>query len=125
MLKTLADRIAAAIRAGDTVARTGGDEFVVLLKGVNEFNYQKAVTGIINSTYQPIIYEHQSIMAGINIGVSIYPSHATDLEKLYKNADLAMYQAKKLNTELFLFHSDTCEDRQREDTIISDLEGCN
>jgi diguanylate cyclase (GGDEF)-like protein/PAS domain S-box-containing protein len=96
LLKQVAERLQLSIRASDTVARIGGDEFVVLLP-VIETSHDVAVVAekilaALNQTFQ--IGSH-TIHISSSIGIAIYPQHGSSEKELMINADTAMYYAKK------------------------------
>jgi diguanylate cyclase (GGDEF)-like protein/PAS domain S-box-containing protein len=96
LLRHVANRLRDCIRAPDTVSRQGGDEFVVLLQGVNRPE-DAAVTArrLLNSVAEPYSIGQRSLHITTSIGVSLYPDDGPDAETLIKNADTAMYQAKE------------------------------
>ncbi len=96
LLKVVADRLKACIRESDLVARMGGDEFIVILSDINAPE-DAAVVGrkIIASLMQPFFIESHKVNTTASIGISIYPDDGEGEEDLLKNADIAMYHAKK------------------------------
>jgi diguanylate cyclase (GGDEF)-like protein/PAS domain S-box-containing protein len=100
LLRQVAERLVACIREGDTVARFGGDEFVVMLEDLSD-NQQEAaiqaetvgekILAALNKPYRLAGSEHQSTPS---IGVTLFGSQRDTVEELLKRADLAMYQAK-------------------------------
>ena len=95
-LQSAAKRLQKCIRVSDTVSRHGGDEFVVLLTEVN--SVQDAVLTaekLISSMARPFLIDGQRLHATLSVGISIYPDDSKSIEELIKNADTAMYQAKK------------------------------
>lgn len=102
LLKQVASRIQALLREGDTLARIGGDEFVVLLEGLSFDGEETAlqseqfalrVKHSINQPYMLLGYEHT---CSPSIGVVLFHGHDKSKETLLKQADIAMYHAKKL-----------------------------
>jgi diguanylate cyclase (GGDEF)-like protein/PAS domain S-box-containing protein len=96
LLSQLATRLKSTIRASDTVARMGGDEFVVLLEGLH--NEAEAITiakQIKESLRLPFtLSQHTTIHVDGSIGICMYPGSASDSTSLLRNADVAMYHAK-------------------------------
>jgi len=89
-------RLEAAVRSSDTVARLGGDEFAILLTGEHDANGIAMVCDrIVESFAAPIQFKGTTIAASVSIGVALYPEQGDDYEKLFKSADLALYEAKR------------------------------
>jgi diguanylate cyclase (GGDEF)-like protein/PAS domain S-box-containing protein len=105
LLKQVAKRLTGLLRGEDTVARIGGDEFVVLLSGLKDGNYSTALAERIIETLKPDfkIDEHR-IYSSFSIGIAVYPNDGHDVETLYKNADAAMYRAKAQGKNTFFLH---------------------
>lgn len=96
LLKLVAGRLKQCVRAADTVARFGGDEFVVLLGDINkEDGFLYCAEKIHKVFVSPFVIEHQQIQMSPSIGVAVYPDDGENEEQLLKYADLAMYGAKK------------------------------
>lgn len=96
LLQAVAQRLSSCVRSSDTVSRQGGDEFVVLLSEDHDPE-DAALTAdkILASLAAPFFMAEQVLRVTISIGISTYPADACDTETLIKNADTAMYQAKK------------------------------
>ena len=95
LLKMVAERLMATVREEDTVARVGGDEFMISLWQVSGADYTASVASrAIEAVSRPFDIEGNSVSISISAGVSIYPDHGEDAETLMKSADLALYQAK-------------------------------
>ena len=98
LLKHIASILNHFVRDFDTVARIGGDEFIILFKHIENIEYLNTVIERINELPQknPLIYsEYDTISFGFSLGLSIYPSDAEDAASLLDFADKAMYRAKK------------------------------
>ena len=95
LLQAVATRLQEAVRESDSVARIGGDEFIVILKNIAVAANAEAVAGkIIASLSEPFrVFEH-TCRIGASIGISLYPQHGEKGELLLARADQAMYQAK-------------------------------
>jgi diguanylate cyclase (GGDEF)-like protein len=95
LLREVASRLRHALRAEDTVARMGGDEFVVILKNLAE----EAVPGVCDKLAAALgaqfVWKGQEIDLGASIGVALSPAHAADARSLIRLADIAMYAAKR------------------------------
>jgi diguanylate cyclase (GGDEF)-like protein/PAS domain S-box-containing protein len=96
LLKTLAIRLTSALRQEDTVARFGGDEFVVVLPNITSLQAVSSLANaLLDNIKQPYhIEEHELIITG-SIGISIYPDNALNGNDLIQHADSAMYSAKE------------------------------
>jgi diguanylate cyclase (GGDEF)-like protein len=106
LLKSVAQRLATCVRAVDTVARTGGDEFVVLLSGIGDPKDAGMVSRkILDELSHPFVIESHEIVTSGSIGISIYPTDGTDVNLLKINADRAMYFAKRNGRNSFCFFS--------------------
>lgn len=96
LLKMVADRLVAAVRKEDTVARMSGDEFVIAL---SELSHADEVTHLVSKVKQslsrPYNIQGHDVNMTVSIGVSAYPLHGEDITTLMKNADLALYEAKR------------------------------
>jgi diguanylate cyclase (GGDEF)-like protein/PAS domain S-box-containing protein len=102
LLQSVARRIESCLRASDTAARVGGDEFLVLLPDVNNGDDALAVAEKIRMELErPFVTPSQlSLRASSSIGIAIYPDHANTEEDLMRLGDRAMYQAKRLGGNL-------------------------
>ncbi len=95
MLKETADRIKAEIRETDTVARIGGDEFVIILSSLPQIEIaHRIATSLIDQISQAIHIEQNEISISASIGIAIYPEDGITSEELIRTADKAMYQVK-------------------------------
>lgn len=109
LLKAAADRLRWAVRSTDVIARLSGDEFVIALPNISTADDAFAVgQKVVNAISQhPFDLHQKRVFMGASIGVSIYPSDSQNTGQLLKNADLAMYEAKKSGKNTVrLFHPD-------------------
>ena len=114
LLQEVARRLTGCIREVDIVSRFGGDEFAVLLANLDELA-EKATTQartaaekIFTNLNQPYLLEGQSFTCTSSIGIALFGGHETDTDQLLKQADTAMYQAKKAGRNtLYLFSEQT------------------
>lgn len=96
LLKLAAQRLVGCVRAMDTVARIGGDEFVVVLSGIGEPGDAAMVSKkILDELSRPFFIGSHEVDISGSIGISIYPQDGKDVSKLKARADLAMYHAKR------------------------------
>jgi len=96
LIQQAAQRLKSLVREDDTVARLGGDEFVIILEGFNEgSNVTTFLDKLLDTFREPFIISRHELHVTLSIGVSFYPSDGTDSDEMIKNADTAMYRAKK------------------------------
>jgi len=96
LLRAVAQRLATSVRASDTVARMGGDEFVILLETVRASDEADTVAlKVAETVAKPFTIEGQVVSTSVSIGVSFYPENGDDAETLLRSADYAMYLAKR------------------------------
>ncbi len=100
LLKEVAQRIQVCLRESDTVARIGGDEFVVLLPLIRmERDAREVAEKIRHTLNQPFDLADHSMSISSCTGIAIYPDHGSDEKQLIKNADAAMYYAKSVGRD--------------------------
>lgn len=96
LLIDVAHRLQAQVRETDTVARFGGDEFVLLLDSIEGIQQACAIGDkILHVLQQPFTVENTRLPMPVSIGLAIYPQHGDSTETLLHHADSAMYRAKK------------------------------
>jgi diguanylate cyclase (GGDEF)-like protein len=95
LLVELATRIRSSVRAGDTVARFGGDEFVVLLDTVTgPADAARVAAKVLDAVRAPFRLDDHEVAVAASVGVSVYPGDGTSSEELVRSADVAMYRDK-------------------------------
>ncbi|MFZ5877266.1 MAG: diguanylate cyclase domain-containing protein [Nitrospirota bacterium] len=106
LLREMASRLSAAVRDSDTVARFGGDEFVILLDDVAcEDDIGVVAAKILDAAKPPIELGGTTFSVGASIGISVFPTDGQDPEILVKHADIAMYRAKDAGRNAYRFYS--------------------
>jgi diguanylate cyclase (GGDEF)-like protein/PAS domain S-box-containing protein len=104
-LKATAERLNAALRKGDTIARFGGDEFVLILPDLETMEDAiHVVQKIVDSFCIPFLMDTHQLVVTTSIGIAIYPDDGTDDDILLRNADIAMYQAKQAGRAQYQFY---------------------
>ena len=112
LLQELARRLTGAVREDDTVARMGGDEFVVVFHHLRDAPDATAcVTKLLQALRPPFELEGHEITVTASIGVSMFPNDACEARDLLRNADAAMYQAKGNGRDCFHFYTETLNRR--------------
>ncbi|MCR4298636.1 MAG: EAL domain-containing protein [Gallionella sp.] len=109
LLKQVAQRLESCVREGDTVSRVGGDEFVVILEDLSEQDHEAAaqtesvgekILAALSRPYRLATYECSSTAS---IGANLFNGNQSDIDELFKQADIAMYQAKKTGRNALCF----------------------
>lgn len=96
LLKAVAERLSGTLRKSDTVARFGGDEFVLIFPDMEIIEEAiQVVQKIIDRFHKPFLIDTHQLVVTTSIGIAVYPNDGMDEEILMKNADIAMYQAKQ------------------------------
>jgi diguanylate cyclase (GGDEF)-like protein len=104
VLKEVAHRLLKAMRAEDTAARAGGDEFIVIAGGLPDGRVPAQIASrAIRIVSAPIDYEGRQTTVGISIGIGLFPDHADDAQSLRRAADAAMYRVKRSGKNQFAF----------------------
>jgi diguanylate cyclase (GGDEF)-like protein len=97
ILRSVALRLQTNLRHSDTLARVGGDEFLVLIEECSSSAAAEAVAqSLITSLQEPFLLDERRLKISASIGVAMYPADASTAAQLRRNADLAMYRAKSL-----------------------------
>jgi diguanylate cyclase (GGDEF)-like protein len=105
LLRQVADRLRAHSREGDTVARMGGDEFVVLIENRDNLNDISACARrLVEELSAPYLLGTKDFHVTLSIGISVFPSDGSDSQALLKAADVAMYRAKQLGRNNYQYY---------------------
>jgi diguanylate cyclase (GGDEF)-like protein len=105
LLKSVAARLRASVRAGDVVSRLGGDEFAVLQRSIAGASDAAALAERIRETVgAPHMLEGHEVVSDASIGISLSPDDSIDRDQLLRNADLALYAAKASGRGTYRFY---------------------
>lgn len=122
VLKFFAQRLKDSVRMEDTVARIGGDEFIVIMESLQTSDAISIVANkIISIVKEPIILTEKRLHLGASVGISIYPHNGESSEALLKNADSAMYKAKNEGRGNYQFYTPEMKvyvDKHQESKVI-------
>jgi diguanylate cyclase (GGDEF)-like protein len=115
LLQSVTTRLMGCVRAGDTVSRQGGDEFVVLLTGV-ERTEDAALIGkrMLDAVKETHSIDGHELHITTSIGISVYPDDGKNAETLIRAADVAMYQAKEMGRQSLRFFTPAMNDQAME-----------
>jgi len=106
LLQETAARLATCVREGDTVARIGGDEFILLLPGVQRPVEAARVTEkVLEVLREPWSIDGHELYVTATVGIALYPDDGEDAETLVKNADTALYRAKEQGRDRYQLFS--------------------
>ena len=112
VLQEIARKLEEGVRDDDTVARIGGDEFVLLLSGLHaEHEYEQILQRLLANISLPIGFEGQVVRVSASIGVTLYPGDSGELDKLLRHADQAMYRAKQEGKNRYHLFNPSAESR--------------
>jgi diguanylate cyclase (GGDEF)-like protein/PAS domain S-box-containing protein len=95
LLQMVAQRVQGSVREKDTLARVGGDEFVLLMTDIGGADLRMRLTRLLSEINRPYQIEDQEATVSASIGVAVYPADGASYEELMKKADNAMYEAKR------------------------------
>jgi two-component system CheB/CheR fusion protein len=105
LLQAVAGRMQSVLRDGDTVARFGGDEFLILTESCeSRAGLEQVAKKIIEEVSQPVQVDEREIMVQTSVGIAVGPDDGTDSQALIQAADQAMYRAKAHKGSHFCFY---------------------
>lgn len=115
VLKEVAVRFSSVLRSDDILARLGGDEFIILLHDVDQAKSASRVAKKLQEICStPVIIEQHEFHITTSIGICIFPDDGISLEDLQRNADMAMYQAKKIGGNIYHYYTRKLNDEAHE-----------
>ncbi len=108
VLQSVSRRLKSCLRESDTIARMGGDEYTVLMPNIQRENDIVTIARkIISELEMPFIVNNHTVYLSISIGISLYPFDGNEPDTLLKNADAALYNAKKVGKNNYQFYNPT------------------
>lgn len=120
LLSEAAKRIARCVRHDDTVARFGGDEFMVVMSDIRDvYTLEKSCQKILYELQQPFLIEKDTFFISASIGVTLYPDDGARYEELLSHADQAMYEAKKMGKNCYQFFTESIQSASLKKLSIS------
>ncbi|MDP5053593.1 MAG: EAL domain-containing protein, partial [Congregibacter sp.] len=106
VLRLVSQRLSACVRKADTIARLGGDEFTIVLQGVGSSAVAVEIAQkVLLSFQQPLSLKDRQLTISTSIGISVSPGDGSTTEELLRNADAAMYRAKRSGRNTFMHYS--------------------
>jgi len=115
----VAQRIRSTMRADDLVVRMGGDEFVVVMRGIRNTEQVKDTAARINRALSaPMVVDGRTLVTTVSIGVALYPSDGADMGELLRHSDTAMYQAKDRGRNNYQLFSQSMDKRLKKRIAI-------
>lgn len=106
LLKIMSRRLKTPLRKLDSVYRWGGDEFTIILNSVSSYHLiTKLCKRLLNTLHEPIKLRNQEVIVTASIGISVYPNDNQCFEQLIKNADAAMFHAKRTGRNRYAFYN--------------------
>ncbi|MGE5507785.1 MAG: EAL domain-containing protein [Chitinophagales bacterium] len=111
MLRAVGERMREAIRSEDTLARTGGDEFVALIQsGDGTESVARSAQRLLDALQPPFVLREQEYQVTASIGIAVYPTDGQDVVTLLQHADMAMYWAKENGRNRYQFFTPSMND---------------
>lgn len=115
LLVTMAERINATLSPDHTLARTGGDEYVIVMEEIDEpFEIHAGLQSILDSVAETIVMGGHELYMTTSLGISLYPGDADNVTDLLKSADVAMYKSKESGGNQYTFYRDEMNARSLE-----------
>ncbi len=116
VLFAVAKGLSAAMRAGDHLARIGGDEFLAVIEDLTDEEDARRIAAKLNDAVnlEDTLMPWRGFVPKASIGVSVFPDHGQDMDSLLQSADIAMYQAKSEGKSRFCFYSEEFAQRVRD-----------
>jgi diguanylate cyclase (GGDEF)-like protein len=120
VLREVSARLQRTVTSAACIARLGGDEFAILVRHADD-DFAETARQIIAALEAPILYEGQPLDVGTSIGIAHYPEHGRDAQTLVRNADIAMYAAKRNKTGFATYEQHYDTSQQEHLSLLSEL----
>jgi diguanylate cyclase (GGDEF)-like protein len=121
VLQEVAKRLRSLASGARCIARLGGDEFALLIEDASSADVNRLAERIVTELVQPILYQDQPLDVGASIGIALFPEHAADSQNLVRNADIAMYVAKRTRSGYSVYDSTYDTSQQEHLSLLSEL----
>ena len=119
LLRAVGERLITCTRGSDTIARIGGDEFVVLLSDLEKPEDARHVAQkVLDALSEPVMIDTHELKVTPSIGICAYPHDGEDVETLMRNADTAMYHAKQMGRNNYQFFTQAMNDAAHERLLL-------
>jgi len=121
VLREVSLRLKRTVISAECIARLGGDEFAILVRQPGGADFTHEARRIIDALEAPILYEGQPLDVGASIGIAHFPEHGRNAQTLVRNADIAMYAAKRNKTGYAIYESHYDTSQQEHLSLLSEL----
>lgn len=121
VLQEVSRRLSAHARAEDTVARYGGNGFVLLMEDAGETDVRQAAQRIIHSTVEPLRLPEAQVRIDVTLGICLFPAHGEDAETLLRRAEIAMYAARTFGRAIDIYSVGQDENHLRRLGLLNEL----
>ncbi len=112
LLQHAAERLKSCVRESDTVARFGGDEFIILLQDISGADDAAQIADkVIEKLSRYFLLAGREVIIGASIGITLFPDDASDSDTLLRNADMAMYRAKETSRNRYQFFTTAMQEQ--------------
>jgi diguanylate cyclase (GGDEF)-like protein/PAS domain S-box-containing protein len=119
LLKKVVERVRKQLRKSDTIARMGGDEFIVVLSEIHvPEDAAHTAHNLLEKFLEPFELDQQEIYTSVSVGISLYPIDGVTTESLLKNADIAMNHVKQHGRNSFYFYTEEINSRTEERLLL-------
>ena len=121
LLNKIARRFEGEIRNNETLARLGGDEYIIVLPGHNRIKVIKRAEQLINSLKDSFTIKQNNIVVNASVGISVYPEHGKTISSLLSHADFAMYEAKNSSLSVCVYDPENDHLAQGHLAMVADV----